>query len=147
MDRVPPRKAGIGLALEQTMAGTLCYVADIQPGGSAALHGGVEIGDKILSIDKESVAGLSLSEVGMRMGGPEGTYVTLGLVRTRSMLFGPDSEEHVQVTVCRGQPGVSGRAPSAAHAPPSAQGMPVPAAGDEKRRHARADTRGAKACC
>ena len=34
------RKAGVGLALEQTTPGTLCYVADIQPGGSADVHGG-----------------------------------------------------------------------------------------------------------
>ena len=32
-------KAGVGLALEQHTYGTLCYVADIQPGGGAALHG------------------------------------------------------------------------------------------------------------
>ena len=33
---------------------------------------GVQIGDKILSIDRQTVAGLSLSDVGMRMGGMEG---------------------------------------------------------------------------
>ena len=33
---------------------------------------GVQIGDKILSIDRQTVAGLSLAEVGMRMGGLEG---------------------------------------------------------------------------
>ena len=87
----------------QTTAGTLCYVADIQPGGSAALQGGVEIGDKILAIDRQSVAGLSLADVGARMGGPEGSYVTLGLTRTTSVLFGPDTEEHVEVSICRGR--------------------------------------------
>jgi len=34
------KKAGVGLALEQATPGTLCYVADIQPGGSADLNGG-----------------------------------------------------------------------------------------------------------
>ena len=87
----------------QTTAGTLCYVADIQPGGSAALQGGVEIGDKILAIDRQSVAGLSLADVGARMGGPEGSYVILGLIRTTSVLFGPDTEEHVEVSICRGR--------------------------------------------
>ena len=27
------RRAGVGLALEQSVPGTLCYVADIKPGG------------------------------------------------------------------------------------------------------------------
>jgi len=33
---------------------------------------GVDIGDKILFIDRQTVAGLSLSQVGARMAGPEG---------------------------------------------------------------------------
>jgi len=33
-------RKGVGLALEQATSSTLCYVADIQPGASAALHGG-----------------------------------------------------------------------------------------------------------
>jgi hypothetical protein len=41
------RKAGVGLALEQATPGTLCYVADIQPGGSAALHGGERVVPRI----------------------------------------------------------------------------------------------------
>eukprot|EP00961_Rhodomonas_salina_P028453 384072-Rhodomonas_salina.1 len=32
----PRRRAGVGLALEQATPGTLCYVADIQPGGRCA---------------------------------------------------------------------------------------------------------------
>ena len=36
---------------------------------------GVQIGDKILSIDRQTVAGLSLSDVGMRMGGMEGAAI------------------------------------------------------------------------
>jgi len=36
---------------------------------------GVQIGVKILSIDRQTVAGLSLSDIGMRMGGPEGRCV------------------------------------------------------------------------
>jgi len=32
----------------------------------------VDIGDKILFIDRQTVAGLSLSQVGARMAGPEG---------------------------------------------------------------------------
>jgi hypothetical protein len=36
-------RKGVGLALEQATPGTLCYVADIQPGGSAALHGGERV--------------------------------------------------------------------------------------------------------
>ena len=48
---------------------------------------GVQIGDKILSIDHQTVAGLSLSDVGMRMGGPEGPCER-----------GPDTEEHVSVS-------------------------------------------------
>ena len=39
-ESVMAKKAGVGLALEQATPGTLCYVADIQPGGSADLNGG-----------------------------------------------------------------------------------------------------------
>ena len=38
----------------------------------------------------------------MRMGGAEGSTVVLGLVRTTSVLFGPDKEEHIEVNLCRG---------------------------------------------
>ena len=45
---------------------------------------GVQIGDKILSIDRQTVAGLSLSDVGMRMGGMEGTSI---LVRAAVLIM------------------------------------------------------------
>ena len=48
---------------------------------------GVQIRDKILSIDHQTVAGLSLSDAGMRMGGAEGPCER-----------GPDTEEHVSVS-------------------------------------------------
>ncbi|EKX46170.1 hypothetical protein GUITHDRAFT_107788 [Guillardia theta CCMP2712] len=76
---------------------------------SAAMHGGINIGDKIVSIDDQSVVGMSLPEVGALVSGPEGSFVTLGLVRTTSVLFGPDREETLQVRIRRGAMSLSAR--------------------------------------
>jgi len=112
-------RAGVGLALEQATRDTLCYVADIQPGGSASASGLVHIGDKIISIDRRNVSGLPLCDVGALIAGPPGSVVTIGLVRITSVLFGPEKEDMIEIQLMRGQP-QQPRRPVAATSPPLA---------------------------
>jgi hypothetical protein len=112
-------RAGVGLALEQATRDTLCYVADIQPGGSASASGLVHVGDKIISIDRRNVSGLPLCDVGALIAGPPGSVVTIGLVRITSVLFGPEKEDLIEIQLMRGQP-QQPRRPAAATSPPLA---------------------------
>ena len=88
---------------------------------SAYKHGGILIGDIISTIDGQSVTTLTLSEVWLtlfhgrlfdlpqnsqqrkpwqvreRIAGEDGTFVTLGLVRTRRDIFGMQSHQNYVV--------------------------------------------------
>lgn len=48
-------------------------------GGAPAGEAGIEVGDLIVSVDGESIAGQNVEEVTARIKGPEGTKVTLGI--------------------------------------------------------------------
>lgn len=64
--------------------------------GSPAAEAGVKAGDIILEVDGEDVTSLPLNDIVTRIRGPEGTDVTLSLLR-------PDENRSVEVTITRGE--------------------------------------------
>jgi carboxyl-terminal processing protease len=52
--------------------------------GSPAAKAGIEVGDTIVSVDGESIAGASSNEATEKIKGPEGTEVTLGVLDAKS---------------------------------------------------------------
>jgi len=52
--------------------------------GSPAAKAGIEVGDTIVSVDGESIAGTSSNEATEKIKGPEGTEVTLGVLGAKS---------------------------------------------------------------
>lgn len=64
--------------------------------GSPAAAAGVKAGDIILSVDGEDVTSLSLTEIAKKIRGPEGTEVTLTLLRE-------DEAGALEITIERGE--------------------------------------------
>jgi carboxyl-terminal processing protease len=64
--------------------------------GSPADQAGVKAGDIILGVDGQDVTALPLNDIVMLIRGPEGTDVTLSLLR-------PDENRSVEVTITRGE--------------------------------------------
>jgi carboxyl-terminal processing protease len=64
--------------------------------GSPADQAGVKAGDIILQVDGEDVTSLPLNDIVTKIRGPEGTDVTLSLLR-------PDENRSVEVTITRGE--------------------------------------------
>ncbi|MCC6456419.1 MAG: S41 family peptidase [Caldilineaceae bacterium] len=64
--------------------------------GSPADQAGVKAGDIILAVDGEDVTSLPLNDIVNKIRGPEGTDVTLSLLR-------PDGSRSVEVTITRGE--------------------------------------------
>jgi membrane-associated protease RseP (regulator of RpoE activity) len=75
----PARKAGLGLVL-QLRAGERPAVERVSPGGPAE-RSGVRAGDRLLAVDGQDVAGLSLRDVAVLIAGPAGSMVQLRLER------------------------------------------------------------------
>jgi carboxyl-terminal processing protease len=64
--------------------------------GSPADQAGVKAGDIILEVDGEDVTALPLNDIVTKIRGPEGTPVTLSLLR-------PDENRSLEVTITRGE--------------------------------------------
>lgn len=64
--------------------------------GSPADQAGVKAGDIIIKVDGEDVTTLPLNEIVAKIRGPEGTEVTLSLLR-------PDENRSLEVTITRGE--------------------------------------------
>lgn len=69
--------SGVGMTVGDLVEGGL--VVGRVFGGSPAERGGIETGDLIVSVDGESIAGDGVDSVVMRIKGPEGTPVVLGV--------------------------------------------------------------------
>ena len=69
-----------GIGIEITLRnGILTIISPIED--SQAWKAGIQAGDQIVSIDDESIRGLSLSEIGQKLRGKIGTKVKLGILR------------------------------------------------------------------
>jgi carboxyl-terminal processing protease len=70
------RFSGIGLSVVEVKRGL--RVARVYP-RSPADEAGVEVGDTVVSVEGESIAGVSSTEATKKIKGPEGTEVTIGV--------------------------------------------------------------------
>jgi carboxyl-terminal processing protease len=76
-EAIAGRFTGIGLEVSEVKKGLRAtHVFKRSP----AERGGIEIGDVIVSVDGESIAGLSSTEATAKIKGPEGTEVTVGVL-------------------------------------------------------------------
>lgn len=73
--------SGIGLSVTEVKRGL--RVAKVFPGSPAAAAG-IEAGDTIVSVDGESLAGVSSTEATAKIKGPEGTEVTVGVLDAKT---------------------------------------------------------------
>jgi carboxyl-terminal processing protease len=70
------RFSGIGLSVVEVKRGL--RVAQVFP-RSPADEAGIEVGDIVISVEGESIAGISSAEATKKIKGPEGTEVTIGV--------------------------------------------------------------------
>jgi carboxyl-terminal processing protease len=75
-EQIEGRFSGVGLSVIEVKKGL--RVAQVFP-GSPAEGAGIEVGDTIVSVDGDSIAGQSSDESTKQIKGPEGTQVKLGV--------------------------------------------------------------------
>jgi carboxyl-terminal processing protease len=74
--QIEGRFSGIGLSVVEVKRGL--GVAQVFPRSPAA-EAGIEVGDTVVSVEGESIAGVSSTEATKKIKGPEGTEVTIGV--------------------------------------------------------------------
>lgn len=74
--QIEGRFSGVGLSVVPVKQGL--HVVQVFK-GSPAEAGGIEVGDNIVSVEGESIAGLGSTEATDKIKGPEGTKVTIGV--------------------------------------------------------------------
>jgi len=74
--QIEGRFSGIGLSVVEVKRGL--RVAQVFP-RSPADEAGIEVGDTVVSVEGESIAGVSSAEATKKIKGPEGTEVTIGV--------------------------------------------------------------------
>jgi len=92
-EQISGRFSGVGLAVTQVEQGL--RVDRVFP-DSPARRAGLEVGDLIVSVDGDSIAGVSSQVSTEKIKGPEGSEVTIGVKRT------PDGEAR-ELTLTRAQ--------------------------------------------
>lgn len=75
----PPMPAGIGISFVPDQDGNL-LIAHLVPGGPALMSGQLFIGDRLLSVSGQSVAGKTVPEIIRMVLGPKGSEVRLEVV-------------------------------------------------------------------
>ena len=88
----PESLASFNQAIEGRFSGVGLSVVPVKRGlravqvfhGSPAAQAGVEVGDTIVAVDGESIAGQSSTEATNKIKGPEGTEVTLGVLDAKT---------------------------------------------------------------
>jgi C-terminal processing protease CtpA/Prc len=81
LDESGADKVGIGLFFRADQDDGAIQVISMVPGSSAHLSGLVVVGDKLISIDNESVFGFSLMHLRTKLHGLPGTYAILDFER------------------------------------------------------------------
>ncbi len=81
LDESGPDKLGVGLFFRINHDDGTLRVVSIVPGSSSHKSGLIQLDDKLLNIDSESVFGWNLKTLRSRLHGPPGSHVTLDLER------------------------------------------------------------------
>ncbi|HVV89405.1 MAG TPA: S41 family peptidase [Solirubrobacterales bacterium] len=88
----PESLEGFNQQIEGHFSGVGLSVIEVKKGlrvvkvfhGSPAEEGGIEVGDTIVSVEGESIAGLDSTEATQKIKGPEGTQVTVGVEKAKT---------------------------------------------------------------
>jgi carboxyl-terminal processing protease len=88
----PESLEGFNQQIEGHFSGVGLSVIEVKKGlkvvkvfhGSPAEQGGLKVGDTIVSVEGESIAGLGSTEATQKIKGPEGSQVTVGIVKPKS---------------------------------------------------------------
>ena len=79
--QIEGRFSGIGLSVAEVKQGL--RVVQVFPGSPAA-EAGIEVGEVVVSVNGESIAGVDSAEATKKIKGPEGTEVTIGVLDPRT---------------------------------------------------------------
>lgn len=79
--QIEGRFSGIGLSVAEVKQGL--RVVQVFPGSPAA-EAGIEVGEVVVSVNGESIAGVNSAEATKKIKGPEGTEVTIGVLDPRT---------------------------------------------------------------
>lgn len=101
-EAIAGRFSGVGMSIVEVGRGL--RVVEVFA-GSPAKAAGIAVGDTIVSVDGESLAGVASSEATAKIKGPEGTEVTLGVLDARSKQVRRQRLTRAEVKI----PNVSGR--------------------------------------
>lgn len=96
-DQMSNSYVGIGVTIQVTEDGGF-LVSKVTDGGSAQ-EAGIQVGDRMVAVDGESIQGLSTSVVGAMVKGTEGTCVDITLERDGAELTLSVERRQVQVAV------------------------------------------------
>ena len=97
LDESSPDKVGVGIFFKRYPDGSF-RVASIVPGSSAFKSGVINIGDKLLSLDRLLVTNLKLQELKNRLHGVPGTFAILELEKVNQ------NNETYLINLTRGTP-------------------------------------------
>ncbi len=96
MDQTSPSNVGVGLFFRAAGHDAL-RVSSIAPGTSAYRSGKIAIGDKLLSLNDESVARWNLAALRSKLHGIPGTFVSLEFERTQE-----EMKQKYKISLMRG---------------------------------------------
>lgn len=89
---------GIGITITQDESEQGFLILEVTPGGSAS-EAGLQAGDLIVSAQEQSTKGMSISQLRNLIRGPEGTKVTLAVLRQEETLSFQVERKQILTTV------------------------------------------------
>ncbi len=100
MIQVQQRLFGIGAQLRDSLSGL--SIVSLLDGGPASLSNKLKVGDKIIAVDHEPIVGMDIIEAVQLIRGPQGSNVTLTVLR-ETKNDGQAKEEKFDFDIVRGE--------------------------------------------
>ena len=102
MEQMNNAYVGVGITVTAREEGDGINVIQVNAGGPAD-EAGMLVGDVIVAVNGEQIAGENLSELSMRIKGEEGTTVDLTILRGEEKIEMTVERRQIQVTVAEGE--------------------------------------------
>mmetsp|Transcript_31645 Transcript_31645/g.75213 ORF Transcript_31645/g.75213 Transcript_31645/m.75213 type:complete len:233 (-) Transcript_31645:64-762(-) len=101
LDESGPDKLGVGIFFRHQPEDGSMRVVSIVPGSAAHKSGVIVTGDKLISVDEESVFGWNLKVLRGRLHGTPGSHVTLDMENTNGR---KENRQRYRINLARGSP-------------------------------------------